>query len=176
MTTRILLSSERSDPSFNGTTDLFHRCWRLQTCDLCISSKDACAWCAVSQTCVPNVDHATIFSILAPIRSESICPLGWQERWELRTKAFGCRCSTMTVMSVMVAVISTLCGILLLWAIAKGGKRMVRIWKGRGEDWWRLDRIKHQQPNSLRWPWLGALWQQQKPNETENTDRQPLLD
>jgi hypothetical protein len=157
----------------SSASDLFHRCWRLQTCDVCISSEDPCAWCAVSQSCVPNVDHGTLFSILAPIRNESICPLGWQERWELRTKAFGCRCSTMTAISVVVAVLSTMFGIVLLWAIARAGKRIVRIWKKRGEDWWRLDRIKLQRTNSLRWSWLRAP--SQKPHETANTDREPLL-
>lgn len=180
MTTSIHLGNEYNELPNNGTVtkhsapDLFHRCWRLQTCDLCISSHDPCAWCAVSQTCVPNFDHGTLFPILAPIRNENICPLGWQERWELRSKTFGCRCSSMTFMSVVFTGLSTTVGILLLWTIVKSWKWIFRRWKRRGKDWWRFDRIKTQLPYPLRWPRARALWQQH-PDEIENTEREPLL-
>jgi hypothetical protein len=62
--------------------------------------------------CLPNIHHGTLLPILAPLRNENICPLGWQERWELRIRTFGCRYSTMTLMSVVIAVLSSMVGVL----------------------------------------------------------------
>lgn len=158
----------------SSITDLFHRCWRLQNCDSCLASSDACAWCAVSQTCVPNTDQGTLLPILAPIRNVNICPLGWQERWELRTKTFGCRCSTMTLMSVVVAVLSSLLGVLLIWVAVRLGLWGVRKWKRRGTGWWRLDHM------NINGHWLWT-WQKQKrveqqpPEEIEDSETRSLL-
>jgi hypothetical protein len=157
-----------------SASDTFHRCWRLQTCDSCISSDGPCGWCAISQTCVPIVDHGTVLPILAPIRNESICPLGWQERWELRNKTFGCRCSTMTLLSVVIAVASTIVGILLIWSIIQLGKWMVWKWKSRGKEWWRIDRLLVRWLRSFSFR-RGGILQPAQPAETENTERRPLL-
>ena len=173
---------------FNGTTfvnidtsdlDLLLHCWRLSTCDSCLSPKNhyPCSWCAVSSTCVPNtltIPHTSIrLGILAPLRSESICPLSWRERWELRAKRFSCRCSTMTLMSVVVAVLSTLLGVLLLWALGKLIKGGMRRWRKREEDWWRMH----------EWRWKAIVkWRRGQVNQTcsdtgttEDAERQPLL-
>jgi hypothetical protein len=123
-------TKNRNDP------DLFLQCWRLTNCDDCLGSKHPCSWCAVSQTCVPN---AHPFPIVAPIHNESICPLSWRERWEMRAKPFSCRCSTMTFMSVVVAVLSTLVGVLLIWMFWKLGAWTVRKWRKRQPGWWRVD-------------------------------------
>ena len=116
--------------------DLFLQCWRLINCDDCLGSRHPCSWCAISQTCVPN---AHTFPILAPIRNENICPLGWRERWEMRAKPFSCRCSTMTFMSVVVGVLSTLLGVLLIWVLWKLGKWSLRRWRKRQPGWWKVD-------------------------------------
>ena len=116
--------------------DLFLQCWRLTNCDDCLGSRHPCSWCAVSQACVPNAHH---FPILAPIRNENICPLGWRERWEMRAKPFSCRCSTMTFMSVVVSVLSTLAGVLLLWIFWKLGVWARRRWSTRHSGWWKRE-------------------------------------
>jgi hypothetical protein len=119
-----------------GDSDIFLQCWRLISCNDCLGSRNPCSWCAISQTCVPN---ARSFPILAPIRNENICPLGWRERWEMRAKPFSCRCSTMTFMSVVVGVLSTLLGVLLIWVLWKLGKWVGKRWRKRQPGWWRVD-------------------------------------
>lgn len=153
------------------TSDLFHKCWRRQSCNECISTHDPCAWCAVSQTCVPNLDHGTFLSILAPIRNENICPLSWRERWELRTRTFGCRCSTMTFMSVVVAAVSTMGAILLVGALVKLSKWIVGRWKDISKEWWRWDRTRVNWRHSTS----PRSERAQQPEEVENTERAPLL-
>jgi hypothetical protein len=153
--------------------DLFHSCWRLQTCDLCVSSRHICAWCAVSQTCVPNLNHGTLLPILAPIRNENVCPLGWQERWELRTPSFGCRCSTMTFMSVVIAVLSTIVATLLLWGVVMLGRWGVGKWKRSGKDWWKVDRVGITPSHLLCWPKDRA--QPRRQPEIENPEGRALL-
>jgi hypothetical protein len=135
MTTGNIPTEAPPDLPYHGTltepseTDLFHRCWGRQNCDLCISSHDPCAWCAISQTYVPNIDHGTLMPFLITLRKENICLLGWQERWKLHTKTFGRLSSTMTFMSVMIAVLSSMIGVLLIWAAVKLGGWSVRRWK-----------------------------------------------
>jgi hypothetical protein len=180
MTTGNIPAEALPDLPHNGTvtdpseTDLFHSCWARQICDSCISSRDPCAWCAVSQACVPNIDHGTLLPILAPMRNEKICPLGWQERWELRTKTFGCRCSTMTFMSVVIAVLSSMVGVLLIWAAGKLGRWSVRRWKSRRKGWWKINPVKINVLYLLRWRKEPAL-QQQQAQDIANTERRPLL-
>src|SRR5271170_6093415 len=86
---------------FGKDCDLFLHCWGRQSCDSCFSTKRPCAWCAISQTCVPNERLSFPFGILSPIGDENICLLAWRERWEMRAIPFSCRCSTMTLMSVV---------------------------------------------------------------------------
>lgn len=143
-------------------------------CASCLASHDPCAWCAISQACVPNSQHGTLIPILAPIRNEDICPLGWRERWELRSRPFGCRCSTMTFMSVVVAVLSTMIGIFLIWSMVNLGKWAVRKWRKRGKEWWRVDRIRLKIHRFPGWPNRQALPQEQA-DDREDTERRPLL-
>ncbi|KAJ5420629.1 hypothetical protein N7465_003148 [Penicillium sp. CMV-2018d] len=123
---------------------LFHVCWGRQTCSSCLTGDVACSWCAISSTCVPNPSRVPIF---APFGSENICPLGSKERWELRAMPFGCHASTMTILSVMGAVLTTLVlgvvGVGLVWLV----RRTRRRWKeaeheqldeeGQGSSRWR---------------------------------------
>lgn len=124
--------------SSHTRSDLFHQCWRLPHCEACLSSSLSCSWCATSQVCVPNDQFKWPFAILAPIKYEGICPLSWRERWEMRAKPFSCRCSTMTLMSVVVAIMSTLAGVLLIWFTLLAVRSGRRAWKGRKPGWWRM--------------------------------------
>lgn len=55
-------------------------------------------------------------SLLDPVTS-NVCPLK-AERWELRTKALGCGCSTVTLLSVIVTVFATIAALVLLYVLA----------------------------------------------------------
>ncbi|KAK4621852.1 hypothetical protein CLAFUW4_07420 [Fulvia fulva] len=85
-------------------------CWRIQDCGSCLHSKHGCGWCPVSSTCVPSTN------LLDPISKADICPLR-SERFELRTKALGCNCSTTTLLSVIVTVFVTIAALGLVYAI-----------------------------------------------------------
>lgn len=125
-------------PLFSPPHDILPLCWHLSTCDTCLASKHPCSWCAVSSTCVPNTLLPYPFAILSPLKSESVCPLSWRERWELRAKPFSCRCSTMTLMAVLVAVLGTLVGVALIWEVVRLGRLGMMRWRGRKEGWWRV--------------------------------------
>lgn len=159
---------------FSNNTDLLFRCWRLQTCDTCLSTTP-CVWCPISSTCVPS--HST-FPLLAPIGDENICPLGWRERLELRTRPFGCRCSTFTLIAVLTSVVCTLGAVLLLWSLTVLVRWTLNRWRARSNDWWRV--WCWQWKGRRRWPtWL--LWQKGRQNdgatavEGEEQETQPLL-
>lgn len=156
-----------SHGNLTSNSDLFFACWVLSTsCDDCLRSQDACAWCAVSQVCVPNEDFSFPLGILAPIKREDICPLAWRERWEMRSKPFSCRCSTMTLMSVVVAVLSTLFGVLLIWLLVLLGKELWKRWKKRQDGWWKV------------WQRRPRCWSARRKNQGSRPnfdERQPLL-
>jgi hypothetical protein len=120
--------------------DLFFHCFRLPHCPACLAAKNPypCSWCETSGTCVPNTVFSVPFGILASIKSDDICPLGWRERWEMRAKPFSCRCSSMTFLSVVVAVVTTLVGVLVIWVGVRLGIWMGRKWRARKEGWWRV--------------------------------------
>ncbi|KAK2883366.1 hypothetical protein FQN49_000006 [Arthroderma sp. PD_2] len=60
---------------------------------------------AGSSTCVAN---ASPIPLLAPLTNDSICPLRSKERWEIRTRPFGCGVSTALVLTSIISAISTL--------------------------------------------------------------------
>ncbi|KAJ5091763.1 hypothetical protein NUU61_006633 [Penicillium alfredii] len=107
-------------PLNNLDDPLFYACWRRQSCSECLAGDVPCSWCAISSTCVPNQAR---LPILAPLQSTKICPLGPKERWELRALPFGCHASTMTVLAVGVAVLSTLAlgalGFAIVWFVQR---------------------------------------------------------
>lgn len=133
----ILTSNLTTTPE--GDLDLFFQCWIRPHCPACLSPNNPypCSWCETSQTCVPNTVFKYPFGILAPIRTDTICPLGWKERWELRARPFSCRCSSMTFVSVVVAVVATLIGVLLIWVGILFGRWIGRKWRARKVGWWR---------------------------------------
>ncbi|KAJ5838113.1 uncharacterized protein N7525_003301 [Penicillium rubens] len=130
--------------SLNDPSDpLFHVCWGRQSCSSCLTGDVACSWCAISSTCVPNPSRVPIF---APFGSENICPLGAKEKWELRALPFGCHASTLTVVSVMGAVLAILAlgvvGVGLVWLV-----RRTR-WRWRETEYERAD---EEEQGSSRW-------------------------
>jgi hypothetical protein len=153
--------------------DLFFHCWIRPHCPACLAPDNPypCSWCATSQTCVPNIIFDYPFGILSPIKSADICPLGWRERWEMRARPFSCRCSTMTLLTAVVAVLGTLVALLVIWMAVRLGLWLGRRWRARGEGWW--------EPKNWSPSWL----QRGKENrdaatETEpniSTERTPLL-
>lgn len=120
--------------------DIFFHCWIKQDCPSCLSpaSQYPCSWCAISQACVPNTVYGYPFGILSPLRSSDICPSAWRERWEMRARPFSCRCSSMTFISVVVAVLATMVTGLLIYLGIKLGMWIGRKWRGRKEGWWRV--------------------------------------
>ena len=102
-------------------------CWRHQECSSCLDSKHGCGWCPYSSTCIP------VSSLLEPISKANTCPLS-NERFELRTKALGCGCSTTTLLSIIVAVFATVAAVLVLYRI---GLVLWRLNETFGTDSWR---------------------------------------
>lgn len=151
-----LIDDPMSSVNQDRDLDLFTHCWRRQTCDCCLSTTRPCSWCATSQTCVPNEVFRWPFSILAPIKTENVCPLGWHERWEMRAKPFSCRCSSMTLVSVVVAVFSTLVGVLLLWLLALFVRFLLRTWKQREDGWLRFNHWRPEWTSLPRWPFRSS--------------------
>ena len=90
--------------------DHLSACWRISNCNNCINSSHGCGWCASSSACVPAS------SLLEPITNSHICP-SRNERFELRTRALGCGCSTTTLLSVIVTVFATIVALGVLYGI-----------------------------------------------------------
>ncbi len=142
--------------------DLFFHCWVRPHCEACLApSAYPCSWCATSQTCVPNTVFPYPFGILAPIKSADLCPLAWRERWELRARPFSCRCSSMTVVSVVVAVLTTLWVLLLIWILVSFGR-----WAGR--RW----RTRKQRERGVRW--IPRYLRSRSNNQDHHSEQSPV--
>lgn len=103
-------------------------CWRHQDCYNCIhENRVGCGWCPTSSTCIPAS------SLLQPVSKANICPLK-DERFELRTKALGCGCSTTTLLSIIVTVFATIAALFLLWGV---GVLIARFNRTFGTGTWR---------------------------------------
>ncbi|KAJ5682200.1 hypothetical protein N7462_005365, partial [Penicillium macrosclerotiorum] len=143
---------------------LFHVCWRRQSCSQCLAGDVACSWCAISATCVPNPAR---LPILAPLGSAQICPLGPKERWELRALPFGCNASTLTVLSIAVAILGTLAAIAVGSGVVYIAQGVRCRWKeaeyerlddrGQGSAWGGLFHCR----------WLVSLAHQIRPNQAQ---------
>lgn len=150
--------------------DLLYHCWRLINCESCLATDYPCSWCSISSTCVPNTIYNFPFQILAPIKDENICPLGWRERWELRAKPFSCRCSTMTLMSVVIAVPCTLAVVVVLQILTVILRWAIRRWRKRQPGWWKLHEWRPSMPH-----WTASRRQVDSSEEQRDEERQPLL-
>ena len=107
--------------------DRLASCWRIQDCYNCIHSQHGCGWCPSSSTCIPAS------SLLQPVWKANICPLQ-HERFELRTKALGCGCSTTTLLSIIVTVFATIVALALLYGI---GLAILGLNRAFGTGTWR---------------------------------------
>ena len=155
----------------SSALDLFLRCWRHQSCHTCLSDPDQspCSWCAISQVCVPNTRFPWPFEIFVPVKYEDVCPLAWREKWEMRARPFSCRASSMTVVSVLVAFVATLIGVLVLVVVFRLGRWGVRRWRKRRPGWWRVGRPV--------WLWRG-VWDIKKSDrgQVESTDTERTVE
>ena len=84
--------------------------------------------------------------LLAPAYDENICP-HWTERWEIRTRPFGCQVSTITSLTAIVSIVLTLVVALLIF----GAVLLIK----------KLKKIRRENPN--RWAtwkrsWRGPRW------------------
>lgn len=150
--------------------ELLYHCWRLINCESCLATDYPCSWCSISSTCVPNTVYNFPFQILAPIKTESICPLGWRERWELRAKPLSCRCSTMTLMSSVVAVLSTLAVVTLFQILTMILKWATRRWRKRQPGWWRFHEWRPSMPQ-----WRSSRRHVDSGEAQQDEERRPLL-
>ncbi|EMC94230.1 hypothetical protein BAUCODRAFT_94432 [Baudoinia panamericana UAMH 10762] len=111
---------------FDINQDRLAACWELQDCRSCINSHHGCGWCPTSGACVATTN------LLAPVSHPDVCPLR-SERFELRTKALGCGCSTTTLLSVIVTVFATIAALALLYGI---GLLLLQINQAFGTGSW----------------------------------------
>lgn len=96
-----------------------------------------------TQSCIPNTYP---IPLLAPAHNENICP-HWTERWEIRTRPFGCHVSTITSLTAIVSMLSTFTLVILVLLAVWSVKRLMRLtesspdWVGRPSEmiWYRLN-------------------------------------
>lgn len=96
----------------------------------------SCGTCQTS-SCVPN-SHT--IPMLAPAYDENICP-HWAERWEIRTRPFGCQVSTITSLTSLVSIASTVVLVLVVFLSVLGVRRLLRLNRER-PGWLRRLRYK----------------------------------
>jgi hypothetical protein len=72
------------------------------------------------------------------------------ERWELRTRTFGCNCSTTSFLVSLITVFSTIAALILLYLLVKAVKWLRVAWRGRGAGW-----ELHVEDDGKRW---GHIW------------------
>ena len=81
-------------------------------------------WQKQSSTCVPN---PATWPLLTPIYNPDICSLD-DERWELRGNELGCKVSTRTFLSVVIAVLGTV-------FLISAGWGLIRFWEWSSIRW-----------------------------------------
>ncbi|KAK6404800.1 hypothetical protein LTR95_018828 [Oleoguttula sp. CCFEE 5521] len=109
------------------STNRLSGCWKSSDCNSCTQNKHGCGWCPVSATCVPAN------GLLDPVSNADICPLR-DERFELRTKALGCGCSTTSLLAVLITILATIAGLLTLYGIVK---LLLKLNEAYGTGAWR---------------------------------------
>nr|POE87263.1 hypothetical protein CFP56_29852 [Quercus suber] len=145
------------------------------------SQEEGCGWCPSSSICVPAD------SLLDPLSKKNICPLV-DERYELRTGALGCGCSTTTLLSIVVTIFATIAGLILLYGLGLAIKYLNQhygtgLWQG-----WEVDFRDGTTRNEHEWRRRGAWrtqtatffrqlgWQQDRSEQEQVTERSRLLD
>ncbi|KAK4461256.1 hypothetical protein QBC42DRAFT_94915 [Cladorrhinum samala] len=133
------------------------RCWRQQSCSSCLDTS-SCNWCPFTQSCTPNT---YAIPLLAPAYDENICPY-WAERWEVRTRPLGCQVSTITALSVIIAVLSTLAVAFLIWLILVSTRRLKRRITSGSTSW---------EDGEQTWLAYARSWRTWNPREWGSTSR-----
>lgn len=134
-----------------ASEDRLAACWRIQSCDGCVNSRYGCGWCPVSAICIPAS------SLLEPVVDNNICPYP-EERFELRTRALGCKCSTTTFISVVVSVFVTIATLFVFYILGFG---ILRLNHSFGTGAWRGTELKiengqvRQEEEWRRGTWFG---------------------
>jgi hypothetical protein len=94
-------------------------------------------------------------SLIDPVFEADICPSS-QDRFELRTRTLGCGCSTTTLLSVIVAVVSTLVALLILYAILLCTRALNQIYGTGARRGWEIEVLDD---GSLKGkPWARPSW------------------
>jgi len=159
--------------SNDGDRNHLLNCWRIPDCGNCVKSDHSCGWCPYSGICVPLEKHD---NLLSPIRKAHICPMPWQERWELRTGTFGCNCSTTTFLAALITCVSTLLSLLVLWLLVKLVIFLIKLWR-RNRNGVLLE-FEDGQERELVWVrkraswagWWKSLWRRKTDVITEQED------
>lgn len=149
-------------------------CWKIQDCGNCIRSESRCGWCPYSSTCIPAS------SLLDPIANPDICP-HWAERWELRTKALGCGCSTTTLLTSIVTIFCTIAGLIVLYGVWVMLLWASRVWGPGSWGGWYLeieDDGKRKEATWVRRSWWrpGWLWVSKTDAKARYDEQRRLLD
>lgn len=94
-------------------------------------------------------------SLLDPVFKTDVCPFH-RERFELRTRALGCGCSTTTLLSVIVTVVSTIVALLVLYAIFLGVRALDRIYGTGARRGWEIEVLDDGSMKGK--PWARPSW------------------
>lgn len=94
-------------------------------------------------------------SLIDPVFKADICPSS-QDRFELRTRTLGCGCSTTTLLSVIVTVVSTLVALLILYAILVCTRNLDQIYGTGARRGWEIEVLDD---GTLKGkPWARPSW------------------
>ncbi|KAG9238329.1 hypothetical protein BJ875DRAFT_56348 [Amylocarpus encephaloides] len=127
------MQHNRDADSGQDFDDMLRVCWPHQDCSSCLK-QGSCGWCPESSTCVPNTSNIQIF---APVFNNKMCPLS-SERWEFRTRPFGCHVSTITVFTCIVSVFATVVMLASLAGLNKLRPKVQAKWNGRPTGCWKV--------------------------------------
>jgi hypothetical protein len=94
-------------------------------------------------------------SLLDPVFNADVCPAS-QERFELRTKTLGCGCSTTTLLSVIVTVVSTLVALLILYAILVCTRALNQVYGTGTQCGWEIEVLDDGTMKGK--PWARPSW------------------
>ena len=94
-------------------------------------------------------------SLIDPVFKADICSSS-QDRFELRTRTLGCGCSTTTLLSVIVTVVSTLVALLILYAILVCTRTLSQIYGTGARRGWEIE-VLHDGTLKGK-PWARPSW------------------
>jgi hypothetical protein len=94
-------------------------------------------------------------SLLDPVFKADVCPAS-QERFELRTKTLGCGCSTTTLLSVIVTVVSILVALLILYAILVCTRALNQVYGSGTQRGWEIEVLDDGTMKGK--PWARQSW------------------